>query len=119
MTQQEKIDQAVKAKQKRYDQTSASILISWAINNAVQTIVHDMPEQHWDWAKEQIKERYQFFIELYKEWMAENGPEEDKTDEECEKFWSEVDQKNYNERSEISSINEELQAISGAKDMPF
>lgn len=80
-----KIIQMHDAKMKRYDKTSESILVSWAINNAVNSLPEGIKNlSEWDNYKEFIRIRYPFFIELYKEyfagkplsdWDIENGQE--------------------------------------------
>jgi len=57
-------------KMKRYDKTSESILVSWAINNAVNSLC---PPDEWEETKRFIQERYPFFIDLYEKLMAERA----------------------------------------------
>jgi hypothetical protein len=111
MTQQEKIDQAVKQKQKRYDQTSASILVSWATNCAVE--IASKKDLDREMMENEIISWRGWFIDSYRSWMLENGPIEPDITELGNKW-----QENYNERSETEKINEELQAID-AEDIPF
>jgi hypothetical protein len=101
---------------KRLDKTSNSILISWAINNAVNTI-SDQDKANadsWETIEKAIRHRYPFFIELYQEWMLENAVE-------VEPEYAPLDnaeaiaegiawQKQYESTSKIAEINAELQA---------
>ena len=74
---QEKIDKAVKNKERHYTKTELSILVSWAINNAVNTLPKTANKEHWgEDMKKAIIERYPWFIELYREWMMDNLPVE-------------------------------------------
>ena len=86
--------------QDRMDKTSKSILISWAINNAVNSLGGYHNSDDWELYKERVKERYPFFIELYREWMKKpvNGNEK----------WDSVKQEWYNKEAEIEEINKEL-----------
>jgi len=60
-------------KMKRLDKTSLSILISWAINNAVNSLPEETKKK-WGAVKNKIEERYPYFIDLYRSWMLENMP---------------------------------------------
>jgi len=102
-------------KMKRLDKTSNSILISWAINNAVQMISEEQKETlDEDALMGGIRTFYPKFIELYREWMLENAVEvepeyapldnADAIDESI--AW----QKQYESTSKIAEINAELQA---------
>ena len=90
-TQQQRINRAIKNKEMRQDKTSQSILISWAINNAVHTLP-EKGKENWDATKFQIEARYNYFIELYRSWMIDNmltiekeEAKEDKAREEVER----------------------------------
>ena len=97
MTTQERIEKAIKDKNKRLDKTAASILVSWAINNAVNSLAEIDKIKDW---KEMVRERYPFFIDLYRTWMIDNGPIEDGDTRIGEKW-----QEEYAKRSEIDEIN--------------
>ena len=102
---QQKIDEAIKQKIKRLDKTSASILVSWAINNAVNTISEkDKEEFVFNSLIERIKERYPFFIDLYRDWMLENVIEVDGKDI---KQWNEKKQELYNQDSKLEEVKRE------------
>lgn len=60
-----------KEKMARLDKTANSILVSWAINNATNTL-REEDKKNWKAAKLQIEERYPFFIDLYRDWMIDN-----------------------------------------------
>lgn len=105
--QQEKIDQAVKAKQKRYDKTSASILVSWATNCAVNMVTHGPDGMTREEKEGDIIIWRDWFIESYRSWMLENAPEameNASADTEMGNKWQEI----YNKRSEIDEINSEI-----------
>jgi len=113
-------------KMKRLDKTSASILISWAINNAVNMLSNEMKDKlrgdnNNYRLKETIQNLYPVFIELYREWMLENMPIEaengegksfnSKLTEEQVKSQSEGQkwQDNYNAASETDEANRQIQ----------
>jgi hypothetical protein len=98
---QNKIDEAIKNKEKRLDQTSLSILISWAINNATQTLTE---KDKADW-QTKIAERYQYFIDLYREWMLENASIDWEKVESTRKW-----QADYDAASKAEEVNAELSA---------
>jgi hypothetical protein len=108
------IKQRFEEKMRRLDRTSQSILISWAINNAVQLMTEKSkesltPKELKDW----LRNAYPVFIDLYTEWMEENSPgitanpppleKLNLTQEELTKKgkeWNEELQEKYNEMSE-------------------
>lgn len=74
--QQQKIEKAFKEKMKRWDKTSLSILVSWAINNAVNSLPEETKKK-WSAVKNKVEERYPYFIDLYRSWMLDNMPTEE------------------------------------------
>ena len=87
--EQKKIERMFKEKMNRWDKTSSSILICWAINNAVNSLSEadkTNVEHGWEFLRKQIKRRYPFFIELYKEWMIENMPKPPMSPQESEEI---------------------------------
>ena len=111
MTTQERIEKAIKDKNKRLDKTAASILVSWATNCAVE-IASQRALSREDTQRDIIIWR-EWFINSYKEWMLENGPI-DGGDTRLGEQW----QEEYAKMSEIESINEEIQSIN-EEEIPF
>ena len=115
---QTKIEERIKEKDARQDKTSLSILISWALNAALNTLSEE--EKGKDNWQRLVEERHHWFIDKYREFMLENMPIEPNgalasklTQEQIEKQsegqrW----QKRYDELSEIDAMNGELQKVS-------
>ena|SRR3990167_4744657 len=115
---QTKIEERIKEKDARQDKTSLSILISWALNAALNTLSEEEKGKD-NWQK-LVEERHHWFIDKYREFMLENMPIEPNgalasklTQEQIEKQsegqrW----QKRYDELSEIDAMNGELQKVS-------
>jgi len=100
-------------KMARMDKTSASILVSWAINNAVASL-SEMEKINNDWkaVSKIIKERYPFFIEEYRDWFFQQEVEKTKalTDEQIKKI-DEDWQKKYDEDSQLDDIQIETNKL--------
>ena len=123
---QTKIEERIKEKDARQDKTSLSILISWALNAALNTLSEEErggkseEEKGKDNWQRLVEERHHWFIDKYREFMLENMPIEPNgalasklTQEQIEKQsegqrW----QKRYDELSEIDAMNGELQKVS-------
>ena len=58
-----------------------SISISWAINNAVNSLSEEEKQKDWALRQDLIRERYDYFIKLHRDWMFENRDKEKDTPE--------------------------------------
>jgi len=71
---QQRITEAIKKKEKRFNRQELSINISWSINNAVNFLPEKLKGT--DEGLEMVKKWYPKFLELYRDWMLENMPME-------------------------------------------
>lgn len=73
---QQKIDEAIAKKEIRQTRTEKSINISWSINCALAFMPEELKgtEEGYEF----VKIWYQRFMDIYREWMIENMPEETK-----------------------------------------
>ena len=100
-------------KMERLNQTSLSILVSWAINNAVNSLSEEDKKNWGDRigkgrnGQELVKERYPFFIELYREWMIDNLPQKP--------HWAEKQPKKAVQEEVITEVVEEEGFKTGQK----
>ena len=81
LEQQKRIEKAVQAKHKHWSRTELSISISWAINNAVNSLSEEEKQKDWALRQDLIRERYDYFIKLHRDWMFENRDKEKDTPE--------------------------------------
>jgi len=73
---QQRITEAIKKKEKRFNRQELSINISWSINNAVNFLPEKLKGT--DEGLEMVKKWYPKFLELYREWMMENMPRDER-----------------------------------------
>ena len=71
---QERIDKAIKRKEFRETRQQTSISISWAINNAVNSLSENEKGKTWGRRLRLIKNRKDYFLDIYREYMLENMP---------------------------------------------
>ena len=101
-------------KMNRLDKTSLSILISWSINAALDTLSEE--ERGGNKWQKLVEERKDWFIGKYREFMMENMPVEPNGEfankitpkQAQEQSETEKWQKHYNEISATEAINNEL-----------
>ena len=72
LEQQKRIDKAVQAKHKHWSRTELSILVSWSINSAINSLSEEEKSMDWALREDLINERYPRFIKLHRRWMEEN-----------------------------------------------
>ncbi|MHA1400069.1 MAG: hypothetical protein ACTSQE_06955 [Candidatus Heimdallarchaeaceae archaeon] len=102
LEQQKRIEKAVQAKHKHWTKTELSIMISWSINNAVNSLSEEEKSKDWALRQDLIRERYDFFIKLHRDWMFENREKEKDTPElERAKIGEQVDSLKREEEQKI------------------
>lgn len=113
---QKRIEEAIANKNVRQDKTSDSILVSWAINNAVNTLSEDEKSGGFNMMREHIETRYPFFIELRDQWFNSQALVKAKetmkglTDEQLDKIDKDWQEK-YNEASGVQEVVEQLPIV--------
>jgi len=113
---QKRIEEAIANKNVRQDKTSDSILVSWAINNAVATLSEKDKDGDWNKVEDMIKGRYPFFIELRDQWFNSQALVKAKetmkglTDEQLDKIDKDWQEK-YNEASGVQEVVEQLPIV--------
>ena len=74
---QQRIAEAIKKKELRFNEQKLSIENSWAINCSIASLSEKEKELSWNKKFELIKERYPDFIQEHRIWLLDNLPVEE------------------------------------------